>query len=64
LALYVGSNHRMSGIAQSIYLKAENTAVSRKSKLHFVCTTPTNSSFSFYLSQGFKPASTPNAGLL
>lgn len=64
LALYVDSNHRMSGIAKSLYLKAENTARSRKSKTLYVCATPTDSSVNFYLSQGFEPASTPNAGLL
>jgi GNAT superfamily N-acetyltransferase len=46
-ALYVDSNHRMSGIAKSLYLKAENTARSRKSKTLYVCATPTDSSVNY-----------------
>jgi len=63
LALYVDSNHRMSGIAKSLYMKAEDAAKSRKSKTLYVCATPTDSSVNFYLSQGFEPTATPNAGL-
>jgi len=63
LALYVDSNHRMSGIAKSLYVKAEDTARSRKSKTLYVCATPTDSSVNFYLSQGFEPNASPNAGL-
>ncbi len=63
LALYVDSNHRMSGIAKSLYLKAEDAAKSRKSKTLYVCATPTDSSVNFYLSQGFEPTATPNTGL-
>jgi len=63
LALYVDSNHRMSGIAKSLYLKAQDAAKARKSKKLYVCATPTDSSVNFYLSQGFEPTSTPNAAL-
>jgi len=64
LALYVDLNHRLSGIAKSLYLKVQDAARSRGSRTLYVCATPTDSSINFYLSQGFEPASNPDAALL
>lgn len=64
LALYVDLNHRLSGIAKSLYLKAQDAAKSRDSHTLYVCATPTDSSINFYLSQGFEPTSDPHQKLL
>lgn len=63
LALYVDSDHRMSGIAKSLYMETLDAARSRKSKTLYVCAKPTDSSVKFYLSQGFDPTPDPNKAL-
>ncbi len=63
LALYVDANHRMSGIAKSLYLKAQDAAKSRGAQTLYVCATPTDSSVNFYLSQGFEPTPSPDPAL-
>ncbi len=64
LALYVDCNHRMSGIAKSLYIEAQDAAKKRNAKTLYVSATPTDSSVKFYLGQGFEPTTEPHPDLL
>ena len=64
LALYVDSEHRMSGIAKSLFLEAQDTAKAKRAKSLYVSATPTDAAVGFYLHQGFQPTREPDAGLL
>ncbi len=64
LALYVSAEYRLSGIAKSLFLEAQDAAARRDAKSIYVSATPTHSAVNFYLSQGFVPTAKPDPDLL
>lgn len=63
LALYVDSGHRMSGIAKSLFMEAQDAAKSEGATSLYVSAIPTYAAVGFYLNQGFQPTSEPDAEL-
>lgn len=64
LALYVSAEHRLSGIAKSLYLETLDASKAAKKKTIYVAATPTESAVAFYLSQGFTVLKGKNKNLL
>lgn len=63
LALYVDLQHRMSGIAKSLFLEAQDAARNKGSHSLYVSATPTDAAVGFYLHQGFQPTNNPDPTL-
>ncbi|MAM92716.1 MAG: hypothetical protein CMI15_14775 [Opitutaceae bacterium] len=64
MALYVDSAHRMSGIARSLFLEAQDAARANGASTLYVSATPTDAAVGFYLHQGFQPTTDPVPALL
>ncbi|MCH6257104.1 GNAT family N-acetyltransferase [Puniceicoccaceae bacterium K14] len=64
LALYVDTDHRLSGIAKSLYLEMFDASKSANKETLYVAATPTESAVRFYLSQGFEVLKGKNRNLL
>jgi GNAT superfamily N-acetyltransferase len=61
IALYVNSDHRLSGIAKSLFMEIQDAAKRIGLKQLLVSATPSHSSVKFYLSQGFALDATGSA---
>ena len=61
IALYVDSGHRMSGLARSLFLEAQEAAKAKGAKRLYVSATPADASVGFYIHQDFQPTSEPDA---
>ncbi|MEM9160939.1 MAG: GNAT family N-acetyltransferase, partial [Verrucomicrobiota bacterium] len=64
MALYVSLEYRLSGIAKSLCIDAEQSAANHGNEKMYVSATPSHSSVRFYLSQNYKPTAEPNCDLL
>ncbi|HCR30587.1 MAG TPA: GNAT family N-acetyltransferase, partial [Opitutae bacterium] len=56
--------HRMSGIARSLFLEAQDAARANGARTLYVSATPTDAAVGFYLHQGFQPTTDPVPALL
>src|SRR5690606_35754457 len=60
IALYVSAEYRLSGVAKTLFLEAQQAAKQAGIRKLYVATPPTGSAVGFYLSQGFQAAGSPD----
>ena len=60
VALYVSAEYRLSGVAKTLFVEAQQAAKKAGAKQLYVATPPTGSAVGFYLSQGFEALTSPH----